>query len=89
MKSPKTPQQSVHVRRDVVEVAEDGEAADVEVDGHVGREDVIEEVEAALVEGDGEGVKDLLNCDDFSGILGREGGCEGRRELLRLGVGEG
>ena len=89
MKSSKTPQQSIHVRRDVIEVAEDGEAADVEVDGHVGREDVVEEVEAALVERDGEGVEDLLDRDGFGGILRREWGCEGRGELLGLGVGEG
>lgn len=89
MKRPITSQQSVHVRRDVVEVAEDGEAADVEVDGDVGGEDVVEEVEAALVERDGEGVEDLLDRDGFGGVLGRERGCEGRGELLGLGVGVG
>ena len=82
-------QQSPHIRRNVVEIVEDGEATDVEVDGHIGCEDVVEEVEAALVESDAEGVEDLLDRDGFGGILGGEGRCEGRRELLGVGVGEG
>ena len=90
MKSPVTMHQPPHVRRDVVEVVEDGEAADVEVDGHVRGEDVVEEVEAALVERDGEGVEDLLYRDGVGGILRGEGRREGRRELLGgVGVGEG
>ena len=82
-----TLQRSPHVRRDVIEVAQDGEPGDVEVEGHVGSEDVVEEVEAALVEGDGEGVEGLLDCHDLDGCLRRDGRREGRRELLRGGDG--
>ena len=89
MKSPNTLQQASHVRRHVVEVVQDGEAADVEIDGDIGGEDVVEEVEAALVEGDGEGVEGLLDRHGFGGVLGGEWGREGRRELLGVDVGEG
>ena len=75
MEGPITLQQLAHVRRHIIEVFEDGEALDVEVDGHIGGEDVVEEVEAALVEGDAEGVEDLLDRDGFGGVLGGEWAC--------------
>lgn len=87
VKSRITLQRSPHVRRDVIEVVQNGEPGDVEVDGHVGGEDVVEEVEAALVDGDGEGVESLLDCHDLDGSLRGDGDREGRRELLRGGDG--
>ena len=75
MESPITLQQLTYVRRHIIKVSEDGEAAEVEVDGHIGGEDVVEEVEAALVEGDAEGVEDLLDRDGFDDILGGEWAC--------------
>lgn len=89
MKGPISLQQPAHVRRHIVEIMKDRKAADVEVDGHVGGEDVVKEVETALVEPDGEGIEDLLDRDGFGSVLGREWGCEGRGELLCTGVGVG
>ena len=85
MKSGISLQYPPHARRDIVEVVKDGDSGDVEVDRYIWGEDVVQEVEAALVNGDGEGVDDLLDCDHVGGRLDGELCHKWRRELLTGG----
>ena len=81
-----TLQRSPHEGREIVEVADNGDSGNVEVHRYVRGEDVVKEVESALVEGYPEGVEDLLDGDRVGCFLGGQGReREWRRELLSVG----
>ena len=72
VESSRTLQRSPHERSKIVEIADDGDAVDVEIDGDVWGEDVVEDVEAACVKGYAEGIEGLLDRDGVDCSLERK-----------------